>query len=583
MINASDDGGKDTDRTVNIVITAVNDTPILSNVATDTLLYTENDDPVLLAEEIILEDLENDNIVAATVTINEIFNKEEDELLFEASEGITGRLTDKGLILTGTATLAAYQQVLRTVQYVNNSDTPQPGVRRISFQVTDAGNGSSNNISRFVEVEASDDPIVLSDIEEDGLEYRPGDPQINTTSQLVVSDADDDSLSVAVVQFAPEDYLSEEDSLVFESEAFTYTWNETNGTLIIRGENSLAAYQQALRAVQYINTSSTPTGGSRTIRYTVIRRGVESNTVEREVIVIVNEAPLVSSFEISVLKNSGYTFSADDFANSYQDPDNFPQNPNFVALSISRLPDNGLLLFNGDTISQEMVDRDGGFVVSEDELAALIYQPDTDFIGSDSLSWSASDGEDFATESAQLYFAVNDLQVDAGEDIEICIGDAQTLSVSVMGGSGNYTFQWTCDQTDCNLDATSAAEVTIAPQMTTTYFVTVTDGNGVTSTIDTLVVNTRECYGLPLEIPTAFTPNGDGANDQWEIRNIDTYDSQQVEIFDRHGKRVFRSEGYRQAWDGTFNGRMLPAGTYYFVIQLNGGAQFHRGSVSILK
>ncbi|WKN29867.1 Ig-like domain-containing protein [Porifericola rhodea] len=583
LIKAIDPQSNEANAEVNIIINAVNDLPLLSNMETDTLTYVENNEAVQLSNSVTIEDLENDNIVAATITISENFAENEDQLSFTTTPGITGRRSANRLILTGNASIEVYETVLRSVRYQNVSETPTLGLRKINFQVTDEGNGSSNTLSRYVNIEAADDPIILAGLETQAIIYRPGDAATNLSENLTITDADNDSLTAAIVRFAEGAYLPMEDSLMFESEDFDVSWNEGSGLLTLSGGNTLEAYQVAIRSIQYINTSSTPNGGSRQIEFTVYRNESESNTLRRELTIQVNTPPVVNDFNIKLLKNSNYAFSQNDFSNQYNDPDNFPENLTFVRLSISKLPVNGLLYLKGEVLTQEMLNTEEAIVLSPEDIESLSYQPAEDYVGEDSLSWNAYDGEDYATDAASLLIEVTDLSVNAGPDVETCQGDAISLSVEVSGGSGNYSFSWTCDQEDCNIDNSDAAEVSVSPDRTTTYFVSVSDENGVTFNSDTIMVSTVECYGLPLNIPTAFTPNGDGANDTWDITNIDTYNSQVVEVYDRYGKQVFFSEGYTQAWDGATSGQLLPAGTYYYYIKLNNGEQTHRGSVSILK
>ena len=78
---------------------------------------------------------------------------------------------------------------------------------------------------------------------------------------------------------------------------------------------------------------------------------------------------------------------------------------------------------------------------------------------------------------------------------------------------------------------------------------------------------------LPIEPVSGFTPNDDGINDYFDIVNASDYPDIEVEVFNRSGQRVFYSRGYTddRRWDGTYNGRELPVGTYYYVITLNDG------------
>ena len=72
-------------------------------------------------------------------------------------------------------------------------------------------------------------------------------------------------------------------------------------------------------------------------------------------------------------------------------------------------------------------------------------------------------------------------------------------------------------------------------------------------------------------VPTGITPNGDGSNDVWMIDFIGFFPNCEVEIYNRWGEKLFYSRGYpdSERWDGTFKGKKLPTGTYYFIINLH--------------
>jgi gliding motility-associated-like protein len=70
-------------------------------------------------------------------------------------------------------------------------------------------------------------------------------------------------------------------------------------------------------------------------------------------------------------------------------------------------------------------------------------------------------------------------------------------------------------------------------------------------------------------IPNAISPNGDGKNDVWKLPFISLlYPKATVEIFNRWGQKIFYSEGYESAWDGTYSGEELPMGNYYYILDL---------------
>lgn len=85
-------------------------------------------------------------------------------------------------------------------------------------------------------------------------------------------------------------------------------------------------------------------------------------------------------------------------------------------------------------------------------------------------------------------------------------------------------------------------------------------------------------------IPNVFSPNGDAKNDEWVIRNIADYTGTKIQIFNRYGQKVFQHGNFIAPWDGTFNGKPLPVGTYYYMLDLaNKSKTKYKGSVTILR
>ncbi|WP_461449130.1 gliding motility-associated C-terminal domain-containing protein [Mucilaginibacter sp.] len=86
-----------------------------------------------------------------------------------------------------------------------------------------------------------------------------------------------------------------------------------------------------------------------------------------------------------------------------------------------------------------------------------------------------------------------------------------------------------------------------------------------------------------ITIPNTFSPNGDGINDYWEIDALITYPQSILQVFDRYGQQVFRSEGYSTPWDGRYNGQPVPAGTYYYVLDLKNNTPKVSGWVLVVR
>jgi gliding motility-associated-like protein len=71
-----------------------------------------------------------------------------------------------------------------------------------------------------------------------------------------------------------------------------------------------------------------------------------------------------------------------------------------------------------------------------------------------------------------------------------------------------------------------------------------------------------------LEFPNAFSPNGDGKNDVWELTGIEAFPEAIVTIYNRWGEVIYQSEkGYMQPFDGRYNGMVLPEGVYPYRVR----------------
>ncbi|MCK5692278.1 MAG: gliding motility-associated C-terminal domain-containing protein, partial [Bacteroidales bacterium] len=113
------------------------------------------------------------------------------------------------------------------------------------------------------------------------------------------------------------------------------------------------------------------------------------------------------------------------------------------------------------------------------------------------------------------------------------------------------------------------------------YVATVTDANECVM-IDSVEVGYTHISCLV--IPNAFSPNGDGFNDQWVIEGLELYTNVDIRIFDRWGTRVYYSpNAVDDPWDGTFDGRKLPIDSYYYIIDLSNDEPGIPGNVTIVR
>ena len=82
-----------------------------------------------------------------------------------------------------------------------------------------------------------------------------------------------------------------------------------------------------------------------------------------------------------------------------------------------------------------------------------------------------------------------------------------------------------------------------------------------------------ESEELNFKITNFFSPNGDGIDDQWRIKEVDRYPKSQIWIFLRTGKEIFYASPYQNNWDGNFKGNSLPSGSYYYRLDLDGNGK----------
>ncbi len=147
----------------------------------------------------------------------------------------------------------------------------------------------------------------------------------------------------------------------------------------------------------------------------------------------------------------------------------------------------------------------------------------------------------------------------------ILAGQSVRLAPAITGGTTPLSYLWSPSD---GLDDPSSATPVARPDNTTTYQLSVESANGcgAVGTVTVTVIRS-------IIVPNAFTPNGDGVNDVWSIQNINNYPGCIVDIFSRDGFRVYHSVGYAKQWDGTYDSHTLPAGVYYYTIDLNDGSK----------
>jgi len=158
--------------------------------------------------------------------------------------------------------------------------------------------------------------------------------------------------------------------------------------------------------------------------------------------------------------------------------------------------------------------------------------------------------------------------VSLGPDTTIC----KYKPVILTTGSTVYdTYLWN----------TGAGTRSILVDKIGTYSVEVTL-NGCVAT-DTVNVVAGDC---DIFIPSAFTPNNDGLNETFGVLGDATVKSFSMEIFNKWGQLVYKSDAISQKWDGTFKGKKVPNGAYpwtLYYVTGNGVRKYLQGMVMVIR
>lgn len=184
------------------------------------------------------------------------------------------------------------------------------------------------------------------------------------------------------------------------------------------------------------------------------------------------------------------------------------------------------------------------------------------------------------------------LELSLGSDSTIILGDSILLSADISNAVGTLIYNWQSSLVadwDC-VDSIECETILVKPANTNTYFLQITDANGCKgeSRVKISVEKPRGVY-----VPTAFSPNGDSANDlllihgkSLQVRNILIF-----RIYDRWGELVYQDQNFNvndtsRGWDGLFRGNACDPGVYVWHLEAeyaDGFKEVLSGSVTLVK
>lgn len=180
--------------------------------------------------------------------------------------------------------------------------------------------------------------------------------------------------------------------------------------------------------------------------------------------------------------------------------------------------------------------------------------------GTEGYVWVKITGTDNCSDYDSAYLTINPLPVvDIGNDTALCGTEAMTVDAGFFA-----SYQWSTGDV---VNPITVDGRRVEPDI---LWVEVTDDKGCSGS-DTLVLEVCDVYLLFKEMPNTITPGDkNDQNDAWEIPNIDLFPDAILEIYDRWGRLVYRTDDiFNNPWKGeSLSGKELPMDAYYYVLDI---------------
>ncbi len=147
--------------------------------------------------------------------------------------------------------------------------------------------------------------------------------------------------------------------------------------------------------------------------------------------------------------------------------------------------------------------------------------------------------------------------INVTNSMEIVVGENVQLNVNYT--QGGTSILWSPSE---GLSCTTCSNPFAMPMHTTEYTVLLVDSLGCFERYGTVLIEVKEEYTM--DVPSAFTPNGDGSNDIVYVRGWGLKKLIEFNIYNRWGEMVFSSDDFNAGWDGTFKGKLQNIETYVY-------------------
>ncbi|WP_193069308.1 retention module-containing protein, partial [Pseudomonas sp. K5] len=398
-----------------ITVTAVNDAPVLGNASTNAFgdTYIEGKPGGYVAANLTVSDVDNGTLQSAKVTL--VNHLADDVLIADVSNTKIAVSYDKAtgiLTLSGEATTAEYQEVLRSVHFASESENPDPANRTLTITVND-GQLDSAPVTSVVYVVPVNDP---PEVKFDSTTFTEQKDAVALVENLTIKDVDNTTFSKVVVtvdHLAAGDLLSNTDvlkALAVAGITITQSGSAADGKIVYtltsdsKAGSSAADFVKLVEAITFQSPGNNPVGTDRTVTIEVTDNG--GGNLDRE-------PPETGSATGKVtidLFNDAPTASAD---NTTADEDHTAKivldgkdvDGTVSSFVITTLPENGKL-YSDATLQTELKVGDS-VPAGADGKAAVYFAPTGDWSGKTEVTFTAVDngGKSSAVTTADITIA----------------------------------------------------------------------------------------------------------------------------------------------------------------------------------
>ena len=205
-------------------------------------------------------------------------------------------------------------------------------------------------------------------------------------------------------------------------------------------------------------------------------------------------------------------------------------------------------------------------------VANNVFYPNVAGTGIHTITYTHTIGSCIATDTETITISSSPIVIQSSIEQETCSEGGLMIHAHPMFGSGYYDFLWSDGSLENPLTYAEAGN----------YNVLISDANDCYSLLDGITVDSALTC---IEMTNTFTPNNDGVNDTWNL-DFSNYSEVNLVIFNKWGSEIASFTDLVFSWDGTYNGNDLPAGTYYYIIQLteNTGSLINQsGPITIIR